>query len=86
MREQIKENGKKYFNENLTTKLSVKLLEDFYDKINEEKMVKEEKQKKKKVMFICSVGGHLTQMLELKPLFKEYKLTSFNLILERSEF
>ena len=26
----------------------------------------------KKVMFISSVGGHLTQMLELKSLFKEY--------------
>lgn len=29
--------------------------------------------KQKRVMFICSVGGHLTQMLELKPLFNEYK-------------
>ena len=26
----------------------------------------------KKVMFISSVGGHLTQLLELKNLFKEY--------------
>lgn len=26
----------------------------------------------KRVMFISSVGGHLTQMLELKSLFKEY--------------
>ena len=26
----------------------------------------------KKVMFISSVGGHLTQMLELKSLFKDY--------------
>lgn len=26
----------------------------------------------KKVMFISSVGGHLTQLLELKKLFKEY--------------
>ena len=26
----------------------------------------------KKVMFISSVGGHLTQMPELKPLFKDY--------------
>ena len=29
--------------------------------------------KKKRVMFICSVGGHLTQMLELKSLFNEYE-------------
>ena len=29
--------------------------------------------KKKKVMFISSVGGHLTQILELKDIFKEYK-------------
>lgn len=28
--------------------------------------------KKNKVMFICSVGGHLTQMLELKKLFNDY--------------
>lgn len=28
--------------------------------------------KKKKVMFISSVGGHLTQLLELKTLFKKY--------------
>lgn len=27
---------------------------------------------KKKVMFICSVGGHLTQMLELKGIFEDY--------------
>ena len=27
---------------------------------------------KKKVLFISSVGGHLTQLLQLKPLFKEY--------------
>ena len=31
------------------------------------------KQKKqKKVLFICSVGGHLTQMLQLKSLFDKY--------------
>ena len=29
--------------------------------------------KKKNVMFICSVGGHLTQMLELKSIFNNYK-------------
>lgn len=28
--------------------------------------------KKKKVMFISSVGGHLTQMLELKSIFDDY--------------
>lgn len=28
--------------------------------------------KKKRVMFICSVGGHLTQMLELKKIFDDY--------------
>ena len=27
---------------------------------------------KKNVMFICSVGGHLTQMLELKKIFNDY--------------
>ena len=27
---------------------------------------------KKNVMFICSVGGHLTQMLELKSIFNDY--------------
>ena len=26
----------------------------------------------KKVMFISSVGGHLTQLLELKTIFKDY--------------
>lgn len=29
--------------------------------------------KKKRVMFISSVGGHLTQLLELKSIFKDYK-------------
>lgn len=27
----------------------------------------------KKVMFVCSSGGHLTEMLKLESLFKEYK-------------
>lgn len=31
------------------------------------------KKNKKQVMFICSVGGHLTQMLQLKELFNEYE-------------
>lgn len=30
------------------------------------------KSRKKRVMFICSVGGHLTQMLQIKELFNEY--------------
>ena len=35
--------------------------------------MKQKKQKKqKKVLFICSVGGHLTQMLQLKSLFEKY--------------
>lgn len=38
--------------------------------------------KQKKVMFICSVGGHLTQMLELKPLFNDYK---YVLVTERTD-
>ena len=29
----------------------------------------------KKVMFICSVGGHLTQILELKKIFENYEYT-----------
>lgn len=28
--------------------------------------------KKNKVMFICSVGGHLTQMLQLKKIYEDY--------------
>ncbi len=38
--------------------------------------------KKKKVMFISSVGGHLTQLLELQSLFKEYK---YILITEKTD-
>lgn len=37
---------------------------------------------KKNVMFICSVGGHLTQMLELKELFNEY---NYVLVTERTD-
>jgi UDP-N-acetylglucosamine:LPS N-acetylglucosamine transferase len=33
------------------------------------------KNRKKRVMFICSVGGHLTQMLELKKIFNDYDYT-----------
>lgn len=37
---------------------------------------------KKKVMFISSVGGHLTQMLELKSLFNDY---DYILITEKTD-
>ena len=38
--------------------------------------------KKKKVMFISSVGGHLTQMLELKSIFNNY---DYVLITEKTD-
>ena len=38
--------------------------------------------KKKKVMFVSSVGGHLTQMLELKSLFNDY---DYVLVTEKTE-
>lgn len=37
--------------------------------------------KSKKVLFISSLGGHLTQLLQLKPLFKEY---DYHIITEKS--
>jgi beta-1,4-N-acetylglucosaminyltransferase len=37
--------------------------------------------KEKKVLFISSIGGHLTQLLELKPLFMHY---DYHLVTERS--
>ena len=37
--------------------------------------------KRKKVLFISSLGGHLTQLLQLKPLFKEY---DYHIITEKS--
>lgn len=37
--------------------------------------------KQKKVLFISSLGGHLTQLLQLKPLFKEY---DYHIITEKS--
>lgn len=40
------------------------------------------KMKKKKVMFISSVGGHLTQMLELKSIFNDY---DYVLITEKTD-
>lgn len=42
---------------------------------------KNEKQTKK-VLFISSVGGHLTQLLQLSPLFKEY---DYHIVTEKSE-
>ena len=36
--------------------------------------------KKKKVLFVSSIGGHLTQLLELKPLFKDYKYFFINVL------
>ena len=39
-------------------------------------------EKKKKVMFVSSVGGHLTQMLELKSIFNEY---DYVLVTEKTE-
>ncbi|SFE92330.1 PssD/Cps14F family polysaccharide biosynthesis glycosyltransferase [Alteribacillus iranensis] len=40
------------------------------------------KQKRKKVMFISSVGGHLTQLMQLKPLFEKY---NYFLVTEKTE-
>ena len=40
------------------------------------------KKKKKKVIFISSVGGHLTQLLELKKIFDDYDYT---LITEKTD-
>lgn len=40
------------------------------------------KNKKKKVIFISSIGGHLTQILELKSIFNDY---NYLLITEKSE-
>ena len=38
--------------------------------------------KKNKVMFICSVGGHLTQMLQLKNIYEDY---DYVLITEKTD-
>lgn len=40
------------------------------------------KKQKKKVMFICSVGGHLTQMLQLKSMFNDY---NYLLVTEKTD-
>lgn len=37
--------------------------------------------KRKKVLFISSLGGHLTQLLQLKPLFEEY---DYHIVTEKS--
>ncbi|GGH76492.1 UDP-N-acetylglucosamine:LPS N-acetylglucosamine transferase [Pullulanibacillus pueri] len=37
---------------------------------------------RKKVMFISSIGGHLTQLLQLSPLFEEY---DYHIVTEKSE-
>ena len=38
--------------------------------------------KKKRVMFICSVGGHLTQMLQMKNIFDDY---NYVLVTEKTD-
>lgn len=38
--------------------------------------------KKSKVMFICSVGGHLTQMLQLKSIYNDY---NYVLVTEKTD-
>ena len=38
--------------------------------------------KKKRVMFICSVGGHLTQMLQMKKIFDDY---NYVLVTEKTD-
>ncbi|MBR5227301.1 MAG: O-antigen ligase family protein [Clostridia bacterium] len=51
---------------------------DRYSYIN----LKEQEKSKRNVMFICSVGGHLTQMLQLKGIFKDY---NYVLITEKTD-
>jgi len=43
--------------------------------------MKDQSKKQKKVLFISSLGGHLTQLLQLKPLFEEY---DYHIITEKS--
>jgi len=43
--------------------------------------MKDAKVKRKKVLFISSLGGHLTQLLQLKPLFTDY---DYHIITEES--
>ena len=44
--------------------------------------MKQKKTKKKRVMFISSVGGHLTQLLELKNIFDDY---NYVLVTEKND-
>lgn len=37
--------------------------------------------KRKKILFISSIGGHLTQLLQLKPLFEKY---DYHIVTEKS--
>lgn len=39
------------------------------------------KNKRKKVLFIASTGGHLTELMQMKPLFKEY---NYHLVTEKT--
>jgi beta-1,4-N-acetylglucosaminyltransferase len=43
--------------------------------------MRKRKKDKKKVLFIASLGGHLTQLLQLKPLFSEY---DYHIVTEKS--
>jgi len=43
--------------------------------------MEDKSKKRKKVLFISSLGGHLTQLLQLKPLFEEY---DYHIITEKS--
>jgi beta-1,4-N-acetylglucosaminyltransferase len=43
--------------------------------------MRKRKNHKKKVLFIASLGGHLTQLLQLKPLFSEY---DYHIVTEKS--
>lgn len=43
--------------------------------------MKNKEKKRKKVLFISSLGGHLTQLLQLKPLFDEY---DYHIVTEQS--
>jgi beta-1,4-N-acetylglucosaminyltransferase len=43
--------------------------------------MRKKKKDRKKVLFIASLGGHLTQLLQLKPLFSEY---DYHIVTEKS--
>ncbi|WP_085994104.1 PssD/Cps14F family polysaccharide biosynthesis glycosyltransferase [Oceanobacillus senegalensis] len=44
--------------------------------------MKKRQKKNKKILFISSIGGHLTQLMQLKPLFEEY---DYHIVTEKSE-